>query len=282
MSVSPHKGHALIQEIKKYPTPPSVQYASDVRVFDQNIFSLIDDLKDTIEANNLDGLAAFQIGSYYNIILIKDESNNFIELINPRLISTHGKITTRETTAYFPNLSANVNRHDAISIVYQERDGTQKILQAQGALSVLLQRKIDYTFGSTFLPKLSKEEKAIFEKKLEFGSDVAISEVCPTTFKRDYLTKFSNILLLVMSALFLYALFIDEKETLAFLWDTQLLLSYSVLSLNIIYFFYAQYEGRGYTSCTSCQIGNIIGTTFISLIKLTLVMILSYFFINPS
>ncbi|MGB3961672.1 MAG: peptide deformylase [Sulfurimonas sp.] len=271
----------MILEIKKYPTPPSVQYATDVRVFDQNIFSLIDNMKETINANNLDGLAAFQVGSYYNIILIKNEDGTFIELLNPRLISTNGKITTIEKTAYFPNLSAAVQRHDKISIVYQDRSGAQHSLQADGALSVLLQRKIDYTFGSTFLPKLSKDEKARFEKKLEFGADVAISEVCPTTFKRDYLTKLSNILTIIIAAIFVVSLFVSEVEMLSSLWKTQLYFSYGVLATNIIYFFYAQYEGKSYSSCTSCQIGNIVGTTVISLTKLTLVMILSYFFVNP-
>jgi peptide deformylase len=272
----------MVKEIIKYPTPPSVQYATDVRVFNENIFSLIDDLKDTINENNIHGLAAFQVGSYYNVVVIKQEDGSFLELVNPRLISTNGKITTTETTAYFPSLSAEVLRHNQISIVYQDRNGEQKSLKAEGALSVLIQRKIDFTFGSSFLHKLSKEEKAKFEKKLEFGSDVAISEVCPTTFKRDYFTKLANILLIVLALIFLVSLFISEKETLETLWNAELYISYGVLVTNIIYFFYAQYEGRGLTSCSSCQIGNIIGTTVISLTKLTLIMLLSYFFVNPS
>jgi peptide deformylase len=272
----------MVHEIIKYPTPPSVQYATDVRVFNENIFSLIDDLKDTIQANNLRGLAAFQIGSYYNIVVIKKEDGTFLELINPRLLSTDGKIITTETTAYFPGLSADVQRHNKISVIYQDRSGEQKSLKAEADFSVLLQRKIDYTFGSSFLHKLSKEEKAKFEKKLEFGANVAISEVCPTTFKRDYLTKLSNILLIILVLIFGASLFIGDKQTLMTLWDSQLYISYGVLVTNVIYFFYAQYEGRGFTSCSSCQIGNIIGTTLISLTKLSLIMILSYFIVNPA
>ena len=272
----------MIQQIIKYPTPPSVQYATDVRVFNENIFSLIDDLKDTINENHLEGLAAFQIGSYYNVVVIKQEDGTFLELINPRLLSTNGKITTTETTAYFPGLSAQVQRHDKISVIYQDRDAQQHSLKAQGDLSVLLQRKIDYTFGSSFLHKLSKKEKARFEKKLEFGADVAISEVCPTTFKRDYFTKLANILLVLLALIFVASFFVSDKETLTTLWSSELFISYGVLVTNLIYFFYAQYEGRGLTSCSSCQIGNIIGTTVISLTKLTLIMLLSYFLVNPA
>lgn len=268
----------MIKDIITYPTPPSVQYATDVRVFNQEIFDLIQDIKDTIEANSLDGLAAFQIGSYYNIVVIKKDDGSFLELINPRLLNTKGKVTTLEKTAYFPGLSANVTRYKSISLVYQDRDGNQQSLKADGDLSILLQRKIDYTFGSSFINKLDKEEKKLFEKKLEFGIDIAISESCPTIFKRDYIIKVINVIMIAMIILLASSLFVSD-ETSATLWSYQTYLAFGVVGLNIIYFFYAQYEGKQFTSCTSCQIGNIVGTAFISLMYLSVIMILSYFII---
>ncbi|ABB43897.1 Formylmethionine deformylase [Sulfurimonas denitrificans DSM 1251] len=262
----------MIKEIVTYPTPPSVQYATDVRVFNEEIESLIEDLKDTIKANSLEALAAFQIGSYFNIVVVAQDGGEFLELINPRIINPHGRVTTIEKTAYFPNLSAEVTRYETISLVYQDRELQQHSLKADGAFSILLQRKVDYTFGSTFLNKLNKVEKKLFQKKLEFGSDLAISEVCPTTFKRDYIIKVINIIMIVMVVLLLSSLFVDKE-----LWSYQGYLALSAFGLNIVYFFYAQYEGKRFTSCTSCQIGNIIGTAVISLIKLSLITLLSYF-----
>jgi len=266
----------MIREIITYPTPPSVQYATDVRLFNEEIYSLIEDMKDTIEANSMDGLAAFQIGSYYNIVVVKKEDGNFLELINPRLISNSGKVTTVEKTAYFPGLSAKVTRYETVGIVYQDRNGDQKSLKADGALSILIQRKIDYTFGSSFINKLEKAEKKLFEKKLEFGSDIAISESCPTSFKRDYIVKAINILMIAMLLLLISSLFTGE-ELAPRLWEYQTYLFFSSVGLSVVYFFYAQYEGKQFTSCTSCQIGNIIGTTLISLVKISVLMLLSYF-----
>ncbi|MCK4973943.1 MAG: peptide deformylase [Sulfurimonas sp.] len=268
----------MVKEIITYPTPPSVQYSTDVRVFNEEIFSLIQDMKDTIEANSLDGLTAFQIGSYYNIVVIKQEGNSFLELINPRLLNTNGKVTTAEKTAYFPGLSAEVTRYESISLVYQDREGKQHSMKADGDLSILLQRKIDYTFGSSFINKLSKNEKKLFEKKLEYGSDIAISESCPTIFKRDYIVKAVNAVMIAMIILLIGSFFVSQ-ETTATLWDYQVYLCFGAIGLNIVYFFYAQYEGKQFTSCTSCQIGNIIGTTAISLIYLSVIMLLSYFII---
>jgi len=270
----------MVKDIIIYPTPPSVEYSTDVRVFNDEISSVIDDLKDTIDENSLDGLTAFQIGSMYNIVVIKKEDGSFLELINPRLFNTSGKVTTREKTAYFPGLSAEVTRHEKVSVIYEDRDLNQHSLKADGDLSILLQRKIDFTFGSSFINKLSMEEKKLFEQKLEFGIDIAISESCPTYFKRDYILKVINILTVGMLILLISSFFVDTKETLSEMWNYQLYFSFLNLGLIVIYFFYAQYEGKQFTSCTSCQIGNIIGTTVISLVKLSAVMLLSYFLIK--
>lgn len=266
----------MIKEIVTYPTPPSVQYATDVRVFNEEIETLLEDLKDTIKANSLEALAAFQIGSYFNIVVVAQENGEFLELINPRIINPRGRVITVEKTAYFPNLSAEVSRYETISLVYQDRELKQHSLRADGTFSILLQRKVDYTFGSTFLNKLNKEEKKLFQKKLEFGSDLAISEVCPTTFKRDYIIKVINIIMIAMILLLASSLFVDDVLSEE-LWGYQSYLALSAFGLNIVYFFYAQYEGKRFTSCTSCQIGNIIGTAVISLIKLSLITLFSYF-----
>jgi len=272
----------MIKEIITYPTPPSVEFSVDVRVFNENIVSLIEDLIDTIEANELEALTAFQIGSYYNVIVVKNDDGTYLELLNPRVLSTDGKITSIEKTAYFPGLSAEIIRYDKISLVYQDRDGNNLSLKAEGPQSVIIQRKIDYTFGATFLQKMSEDEKAKFETKLEHGSDVSIPESCPTTFKRDIILKVVNIGMVLMLLALVASFFISESSTLSTIWTYQLNASYLLVALNVIYFFYAQYEGKLYTSCSSCQLGNIIGTALISLVKLSLIMISSYFLINPS
>jgi len=272
----------MVRDIITYPTPSSVEYGTDVRIFNDDISSIIDDMKETIDANSLEGLAAYQIGSMYNIVVVKQEEGVFLELINPRIISVSDKVSTTETTAYFPELSATVVRHKNISIVYEDRDLKQHTLKADGALSILLQRKIDYTFGANFLSKLSKDEKQIFENKLEYGVDFAKGETCPTKFKRDYMLKFLKFLTVSMVLLLVSSLFIDDNVILNDVWQYQIYLLLAAIGTNIIYFFYAHYEAKQYTSCISCQSGNIIGTVLVSFIKLIVIMSISYFLINPS
>ena len=271
----------MVKDIVKYPTPPSVEFSVDVRVFDQNIVLLIENLKDTIIENSLDGLAAYQIGSYFNVVVIKKDDGSFLELINPRLISQSGRVTTIESTAYFPGLTAQIERYSKISIIYQDINAKDLTLKAEDALSILIQRKIDYTFGASFLQKMSEDERVLFENKLEFGADIATPETCPTTFKRDKILDLVKYVYVAMFISIIVSLFVSD-EISSVIWEYELYTSYAAVGLNIFYFFYAYFEGKAYTSCVSCQLGNIIGTAFISLIKLSLLMLVSYFLVNPS
>ena len=67
----------MVRDIITYPTPSSVEYGTDVRIFNDDISSIIDDMKETIDANSLEGLAAYQIGSMYNIVVVKQEEGFF-------------------------------------------------------------------------------------------------------------------------------------------------------------------------------------------------------------
>jgi len=272
----------MIKNIIKYPTPLSVEFSTDVRIFDEKLFSLIDNLKDTINENNLQGLAAFEIGNYFNVVVVKDENGDFLEMMNPRLISHSERITTQETTAYYGDISAEIQRYKNISIVYQDREGKSCSYKASDKFAVMIQRKIDYTFGATFILKMSAQEREKFEHKLKFGSDVGVSDYCPRKFKRDYLVYGINfgIILLVLSIV--VSFFIDDNSLVSKIWEYETYTSLTVFGMIIFNFFYAQYEGKQYTSCSSCQLGNIAGTAVIALIKLSVVMLSAYFLVNLS
>ena len=267
----------MIKDIVTYPQPLSLEFNVSVRKFDDELFSLLEDLKDTIKANDLEGLAAYQIGNYFNVVVVKDENGEFLELINPRIIRHSDKTEEEESTAYFPGLSAKVPRFNEISVVYQDRKGEDRTLIAKGKLARIIQRKIDYTFGGNFLSKLSKEERERFEKKLNGKMDVAIGGVCPTTFVRDKFMFVANLITAVMIINFIVSFFVAE-ETKELLWQYQLYASFAVVGFDILYFLYGLYEGHKYKQCTSCQVGNFIGTVAISFVKLTVIMLLSYYF----
>lgn len=266
----------MIREISKYPQTPSLEFGANVRHFDQALLDLIQDIKDTMQANQLNALAAYQIGSPYAVIIIKKDDGTFLELINPRIIKREGSIEPIESTAYFPGLSAKTKRYEKIKLMYEDTEANQHFLDAQGDLAVTIQRKLDYVFGSNFRVRLDDQERKLFDAKLDAGTDAITNNGCPTTFKRDKIVHLIKFIFLLSLLTLISKFFIDEKN-IALLRSVENYAMLSMLLLIVIYFFYAQYEGKLYKNCSSCQIGNIIGVTGINLAKLLILFGVNYF-----
>ena len=262
----------MIQQITTYPTQNNVGFGGTVRHFDETLTQLLTDLKDTMEANGLKGLAAFQIGSPLTVMVIK-EDDKFIEIINPVIFTKEGKINPTESTAYFPNLTATTTRAKKIKLMYEDVEGKQQFLTAEDDLAILIQRKNDYLMGSTFLARLNAEEKAFFEQKLENNSNALTPESCPTSLKSDKILnaiKYGAIAGVVGVLLGLFMQNTQLLKTLEYTLITLLILT------TIAYFFYAQYEGKKYNNCTSCQIGNIMAMSLIKSVHILGLFLLVY------
>lgn len=266
----------MIKEIIQYPTVLSLEFGANVRHFDASLKELIQDIKDTIEANGLDALSAFQIGSPLAVMVIKQGDNQFLEIINPVIITREGNITPTEMTAYFPGLSAKTKRYEKIKIMYENVDAEQQFLSAEDDLAITIQRKSDYLLGANFRIRMSEEEKNLFDSKLEFGTDSLDLNDCPTVFKRDkilHLIKYGFIAGIIG---LLLSFFVNTEITNTIKLSENILMGVLGL-LIVVYFLYAQYEGKQYKQCTSCQIGNIIGTVMILVFKLVLFFLANYF-----
>jgi len=260
----------MIKNIITYPTPTGIEYAPDVRVFDEELHSFIDDLTETAIANSLEGLSAPQVGSYYNIVVVK-QGKEFLELINPRVLNKKGTIDTVESSAYFPNVTANMKRYKEISLVYEDRGGEQHSLKADGEFSILLQRKIDYLFGANFLTQLKDEKREEFEQIL--NNSGASCPTQPKSFSRDFFVKVSNYIMILM-VIFLLSSFVIDMQNM---WQYQLYTSFGVVVINILYFLYSYYENRKYNICTNCFNMSIYGVIAINMFRLSMIMVGSWF-----
>ena len=268
----------MIKEIIKYPTTPSLEFGVDIRVFNDEMAQLAQDMKDTMNANSLDALSAYQIGSPKTLIIIKDENGEFLELINPTIVKREGTVEAVEKTAYFPGLSAKTSRYEKIKVMYVDRDMNTKFIEADGELSITLQRKVDYLFGANIRVRLGKEERDAFDAKLEHGTDAITDNGCPTVFKRDRITQAIRAIF-VLSFVALLSLFFISDESVAVLKMAENYAMMAAFALIVTYFFYAQYEGKQYKQCSSCQIGNIVGVTAIEFTKLIVLFGLNYFLV---
>ena len=262
----------MIKQITQYPTQTGFDFGGTVRHFDETLQALITDLKDTIEAHDLEGLAAFQIGSPLNVIVIKKEGK-FLEIINPVIFTKEGELTPRERTAYYPNLTAVTKRAKNIKLMYDDIHGKQQFLTATDDLAVLIQRKNDYLLGSTFITRLSPEEKKIFENKLKGLSDADAQASCNISpFSDKILTVIKYGLLVGVVAL--TGAFFSTMTPYLKIFEHYLMITIAVLIG--LYFIRALYEGK---RCGVCQFGNTAAVLLIKSMYLGGLYLLNYWII---
>jgi len=265
----------MIKELIKYPQSLGKEFNAPVRFFDETLDSLIKDLKDTISANNLEGLTAFQIGNPYNVVVIKD-ADEFLVMINPKIYQEKGSITSEETTTYFGDISATITRSSEIKITYEDENANTKYLTVKDNLAILIQRKVDYMYGGTIRYRLEDKKQEEFDTKLQYGNDALQNASCPTNSIKDKISVFINYLISFSFIVLVFVFILSDKNILLL----EQFENYSmivILTLILIYVPYGYYEGKVNKGCTSCQIGNILGTAVIALVKLSILYSLNYF-----
>jgi len=271
-----------VKDLVVYPDNRILIMSTDVREFDEKLFDVIDMMKEVMEENGAEGLAAIQTGYPYNIVLVKQEDGSILELINPRILKSEGKEIGKERTLYYPDIEIDVPRYKKIRLVYEDRFGNQKSMEVEGKLARIIQRKIDYTFGGTFLSKVDKHTREAVEKALAEKGLVEEVELCPTSSKRVYFLSVADKILFFMFLTLFGKLFGAEPDTLNSFYSFDKIGSLIVIVLMIGYFIYGRYEAKKYTSCTSCQIGNMIGSMAKRFAVTATILIASYFLVNPA
>jgi len=271
----------MVKELVIFPDERVNIACTDVRKFDEELDELLQDMRDTMEANGLAALSAIQIAFPYNVVLIKDEEG-YHEYINPRIIGKEGQFDSLEETLYYPGIKQTIPRYRKIKLIYEDRSGKPQHKDIdEPELSATLQRKIDYLFGGTFLDKVSKEHRQRVLDALANDGLVPEVEVCPTFTKKDYFVSFTDKILILMGLSLFSPLFNFSKETMAKIYTFDRIAFPLVIVLMIGFFFYAQYEAKKYSQCSSCQIGNNIGVMIKRSVAALAFAIGSYFLVNP-
>jgi peptide deformylase len=273
----------MVKELVIFPDDRVNIACTDVRKFDEELDELLQDMKDTMEANGLDALSAIQIAYPYNVIILKEEDGDYHEYINPRIIGKEGQFDSLEETVYYPDIKQTIPRYKKIKLIYEDRKGRPQHQDIdEPKRSATFQRKIDYLFGGTFLDKVSKKHRERVLEALKSNGLVPEVEVCPTFSKKDYFVSFTDKILILMGLSLLSPLFDFTKETMAKIYTFDRIALPLVIIMMIGFFFYAQYEAKKYSQCSSCQIGNNIGVMVKRAVAAIVFAAGSYFLVNPN
>ncbi len=179
--------------LKIYTFPDAVlaQKAKPIARVDKSYWKTADDMLETMYHAPGIGLAANQVGILERFVVIDTEydyeeleegevappgaevvSGGIVTnrkpqiLFNPEIIHREGKIQMSEGCLSVPEYNAEVQRSEKIQVRYQNVDGLEKILSADGLLAVCVQHEMDHLEGKLFIDRLSPLKKELAQKKL--------------------------------------------------------------------------------------------------------------------
>jgi len=159
-------------EIVVYPNKILKEKSKKVEKFDKELHDLLDAMYPIMINSNGIGLAAIQVAHAKQVLIlnIPDENDEqtvdgLLEIINPIITKTNGQTSYQEGCLSVPTFYEDINRHESITVNYQDRDGNTKTMEADGLLSIALQHEMDHLEGILFIDKLSYSRRKKFEKE---------------------------------------------------------------------------------------------------------------------
>lgn len=139
-----------------------------VEKFDEKLWILLDDMKETLKKAEGAGLAAVQVGILKRAVLV-DVGDGLLELINPEIIETSGEVEDSEGCLSIPGEWGLVKRPEYVKIKAQDRRGVWKRYEGTGIKARCFCHEIDHLDGIIYTDRQTKtltpEEAANFRSK---------------------------------------------------------------------------------------------------------------------
>jgi peptide deformylase len=169
-------------QVLVYPDPVLRRGGKAVTRFDGELRSLAEQMMEAMYVEGGVGLAAPQVGIEQKLLVLnpvgdkKDRTGELV-LCNPRLTKKKGREFGEEGCLSFPDIRAEVERWIDIAVTYQDLEGKEQTLPANGWLARIIQHEIDHLDGVFFVDRLTATEKLrvkaqLLELEAEYRSRV--------------------------------------------------------------------------------------------------------------
>lgn len=156
-------------EILEFPDPRLRTIAKAVTEFNPALQQLVQDMAETMYAENGIGLAATQVNVHQQLLVldVSDSRDQLKIYINPELISSSGEQNCEEGCLSVPGIYAEVKRAEHIRVRAFDAKGQVFEEDLSGLHSICLQHEMDHLQGKLFVDYLSPLKRQMVRKKLE-------------------------------------------------------------------------------------------------------------------
>ncbi|MDR2151352.1 MAG: peptide deformylase [Helicobacteraceae bacterium] len=162
----------MARELLFYPNKKLRQKSIAVVNFDDELGRLLDDMNLAMIEHNGVGLAAIQIGVPLRAFVVNPPSetgeqlpDHLVEIVNPEIIKAEEEIVWKEGCLSIPEFTEEVNRFAKITLKFQDRDGWDFTIEAEGLMAIAIQHEMDHLDGKLFVDRLPLLKRKKFEKE---------------------------------------------------------------------------------------------------------------------
>lgn len=135
-----------------------------VEHFDENLWTLLDDMKETMRKNDGVGIAAPQVGVLRRVCVV-EACGMFLELINPEIVSSKGKQVGEEGCLSVKDYTGLVERPQTLTLKAFNRDGSPFTITVSDFMAVVCSHETDHLDGILFIDKAKELYKKAITKK---------------------------------------------------------------------------------------------------------------------
>lgn len=156
-----------VRSLRFFGDPALRENCREIEEVDDEVRALIDDLMDTMYAEDGIGLAAPQVGVPLRVFVydVQDPEIEPGALINPRIVEESGSVRESEGCLSIPGLTEIVERSARVVVEGLGREGEPVRIEADGLLSRCLQHERDHLDGVLFVDRVSPLKRKMLLKK---------------------------------------------------------------------------------------------------------------------
>ncbi len=157
-----------IRNIRVDDDPILRKQSREVTEFNDRLFALLDDMKETMYQSGGVGLAGPQVGILKRVVVmdVSEDRNEFIELINPVITDVEGAQTGNEGCLSLPGLCGVVTRPNIVKVKAQNREGKWCLYKGEGLKARCFCHEIDHLDGILYKDRLDEGE-SLFKVEAE-------------------------------------------------------------------------------------------------------------------
>ncbi len=152
-------------------TDPIIREISlDVKKVTNKIKDLIFDMTDILKSVEGSGLSAVQVGELLKVIVIRTDDNEFVPLINPKIIEISNVfLNSSEGCLSIPRVYGVVERPAHVTVHYLNERGKKTTTMFCKGEGVIVLHEFDHLYGRLFIDRFfNRVQRRHFQRRYKF------------------------------------------------------------------------------------------------------------------